>query len=59
MFAFLKHFYWDLHGGPVVGTSPSNAGGAGSVAGWGAGILHASSYERDSVLFVLCVYGAW
>ena len=59
LFSFLKHFYWGFHGGPVVGTSPSNAGGAGSIPGWGAGILHASSYDRDSVLFVLCVYGAW
>ena len=27
--------------GPVVGTSPSNAGGAGSIPCWGAGIPQA------------------
>ena len=29
-------------GGPVVKTSPSNTGGAGSIPGWGAKIPHAS-----------------
>ena len=28
-------------GGPVVKTSPSNAGGTGSIPGWGAKIPHA------------------
>ena len=32
----------DFPGGPVVGTLPSNAGGAGSIPGRGAGIPHAS-----------------
>ena len=32
---------WDFPGGPVVKTSPSNAGGAGSVPGWGAKVPHA------------------
>ena len=29
-------------GGPVVKTLPSNAGGAGSIPGWGTKILHAA-----------------
>ena len=32
----------DVPGGSVVGTSPSWAGGAGSVPDWGAEIVHAS-----------------
>ena len=32
----------DFPGGPVVKTSPSNAGGAGSIPGRGAKIPHAS-----------------
>ena len=32
---------WDLPGCPVVKTSPSNAGGAGSIPGRGAKIPHA------------------
>ena len=32
---------WDFPGGPVVKTSRSNAGGAGSIPGQGAKILHA------------------
>ena len=38
----LKHEIWDFPGGPVVKTSPSNAGGAGSILGQGAKIPHAS-----------------
>ena len=26
---------WDFHGSPVVETSPSHAGGAGTIPGWG------------------------
>ena len=33
---------WDFPGGPVVKTSPSNAGGAHLILGWGAGVPHAS-----------------
>ena len=33
---------WDFPGGPVAKTSPSNAGGAGSIPGQGAKIPHAS-----------------
>ena len=32
---------WDFPGGPMVKTSPSNAGGAGSIPGQGAKIPHA------------------
>ena len=32
----------DFPGGPVVKTSPSNAGGEGSIPLWGAKIFHAS-----------------
>ena len=35
-------FRSDFPGGPVVKTSPSNAGGEGSIPGWGAKIPHAS-----------------
>ena len=41
------HYLWNLKlmrdfpGGPVVETSPSNAGGAGSIPGRGAKISHA------------------
>ena len=31
----------DFPGGPVVKTLSTNAGGAGSILGWGADILHA------------------
>ena len=30
--------YRDFPGGPVLKTSPSNAGGKDSIPGWGAGI---------------------
>ena len=33
---------WDFLGGPVVKTSPSNAGGASSIPGQGTKIPHAS-----------------
>ena len=32
---------WGFAGGPVVRTSPSNTGHAGSIPGWGARIPHA------------------
>ena len=37
----LKSISWDFPGSPVVKTSPSNAGGAGSIPGRGATIPHA------------------
>ena len=39
---FARHLNRDFPGGPVVKTSPSNAGGAGSIPGQGAKIPHAS-----------------
>jgi len=38
----LQLHFWDFHGGPVVKTSPSRAGGVGPVSGQGAKIPHAS-----------------
>ena len=40
---------WDLLGGPVVKTSPSNAGGAGLIPGQGAGIPHASGPKNQDI----------
>ena len=45
----------DFPGGPVVETSPSNAGGAGSIPGRGAKIPHASrpkkpKHETEAIL---------
>ena len=39
---FIKIIFRDIPGGPVVKTSPSNAGGAGSIPGRGAKIPHTS-----------------
>ena len=39
--ALFKRGSWDFPGGPVVKTSPSNAGRAGSILGQGAKIPHA------------------
>ena len=36
-------------GGPVVRTAPSNAGGAGSISGWGAKIPRASQPKDQSI----------
>ena len=36
----------DFPGGPVVETSPSNAGGVGSIPGWGTKIPHASRPKK-------------
>ena len=36
----------DFPGGPVVKTSPSNAGGVGSIPDWGAKIPHASGPKK-------------
>ena len=40
---------WDFPGGPVVKTSPSNAGGAGSIPGRGAKIPHALWPKNQSI----------
>ena len=39
----------DFTGGPVIKTLPSNAGGAGSVAGWGAKIPRASWPKSQNI----------
>ena len=36
-------------GGPVVKTSPSNAGGVGSIPGWGAKIPYASLAKKTKL----------
>ena len=40
---------WDFPGGPVVKTLPSNAGGAGSIPGWGAKTPHASRPKTQNI----------
>ena len=45
----LKTDPWDFLGGPVVKTSPSNAGGEGSISGGGAKIPHASRPKNQNV----------
>ena len=42
-------FSWDFPGGPVVKTSPSNAGGAGSIPGQRAKIPHASQPKNQNI----------
>ena len=37
-----------LPGGPVVKTAPSNAGGAGSTANWGAKVPHAFQLKNQN-----------
>ena len=44
-----KRERWDFPGGPVVKTSPSNAGGAGSIPGRGAKIPHASRPKNQNI----------
>ena len=39
----------DFPGGPVVKTSPSNAGGAGSIPGRGAKIPHALQPRKQNI----------
>ena len=45
----LKWLIWDFPGGPVVKTSPSNAGGEGSIPGQGAKIPHPSWPKNQNV----------
>ena len=39
----------DFPGSLVVNTSPSNAGGVGSILGWGAKISHASGPKNQNI----------
>ena len=47
--AFKKKKTWDFPRGPVVGTSPSNVGGAGLTPGGGAGMPHALQPKNQSI----------
>ena len=40
----------DFAGSPVVKTSPSNAGGAGSIPGRGAKVPHASRPKNQNIM---------
>ena len=44
-----KRQRWDYPGGPVVETSPSNAGGTGLIPGQGARIPHASPPKDQNI----------
>ena len=44
-----KNIFRDFPGSPVVKTSPSNAGGAGSIPGRGAEIPHASCPKNQNI----------
>ena len=44
-----KYVSRDFPGGPVVKASPSNAGGKGSIPGWGAKIPHASRPKNQNI----------
>ena len=44
-----RHFYQDLPGSPVVNILPSNAGGAGSIPGWGVKIPHDSWPKNQNI----------
>ena len=44
---FEKECRGHFPGGPVVKTSPSNAGGVGSIPGLGANIPHASGQKKQ------------
>ena len=41
--------FWDFTGGPVVKTSPSNAGGVGSIPGQGAKIPRALGPKNQNI----------
>ena len=38
--------FWDFPGGPMVKTSPSNMGAAGSIPGWEVKSPHASGPKK-------------
>ena len=52
MLCVLTTKHRDFPGGPLVKSSPSNAGGAGSIPGWGAKTLGAkkSKHKMEAVL---------
>lgn len=42
-----KGLPWDLPGGPVVQTRAANAGGLGSILGWGTKIPNATKHGQE------------
>ena len=42
-------FFGDFPGGPMVKTSPSNVGGAGSIPAWRAKIPHALGPKQQNI----------
>ena len=44
---------WEFPSGPVVKTLPSNAGGVGSIPGWGAKILCALGPKNQNIKQVI------
>ena len=46
---YQKEIDWDFPGGPVVKTSPSNAGNAGSIPGQGAKIPQVSWPKNQNI----------
>ena len=55
IFSFPKSIGMGLPGSPVVKTSHSNAGGVGSLPGWGADIPHAppkkSKHRTEAIMW--------
>ena len=50
---FKFQLIWDFPDGPVVKTSPSSAGGAGSIPGRGAKIPHAWWPKNQNIFAIL------
>ena len=44
-----REWLGDFLGGPMAGTLPSSAGGAGLILGWGTRILHASWPKSQNI----------
>ena len=44
-----KTQFWDLPGGPVIKTSPSDAGGAGLIPVQGVKIQHVSQPKKQNI----------
>ena len=45
---------WDFPGSPAVKTLPSNAGGVGSVPGWGAKVPHTFQPRNQNIKLKQC-----
>ena len=52
-FSIIEGAFWDFPGGPVVETSPSNAGSVGSIPGGGDRIPHASGPKKPKTEAIL------